>query len=293
MNYGVKIRAPTQLLRTLFPSHFLIIEIDPNPSSEKFKTLKTFVSNQHSYLWIMQAPIPEIPSQLFGLIIPGREVITSFLPVDPSGTKFTLTIPFPINHQLNNNNGNMVDSSTFVSGSQNDINEISSVSNIVFFLLPNITLPPNSGAMLYWSATASHQTTPSSSFELLGALTPTQPSTILTTGWSTHEPLQKLISEISQTSSPVINITFGISIESLDSVNNVHPKNLEKNANEHKTVAHKIALDLFNYLQSFDDTQRSGNGWMNVPTNVFDRWFKRFEMKLGRDPNFFMKCSKE
>ena len=148
------------------------MEIDPNPSSEKFKTLKTFVSNQHSYLWIMQAPIPEIPSQLFGLIIPGREVITSFLPVDPSGTKFTLTIPFPINHQLNNNNGNMVDSSTFVSGGQNDINEISSVSNIVFFLLPNITLPPNSGAMLYWSATASHQTTPSSSFELLGAFFP-------------------------------------------------------------------------------------------------------------------------
>jgi hypothetical protein len=63
-----------------------------------------------------------------------------------------------------------------------------------------------------------------------------------------------------------------------------------------KNVAKKIATDLFNFLQSFGDTGTGGNvknGWMMVPVNVFDRWFKRFEGKIERDPNFFMKSSVE
>jgi len=223
----------------------------------------------------MHSPQPAVPSQLFGIVIPGREVITNFTPADPSLTKFTLTVPFPAQAE--------------------DENSIASISDIVFFLLPNITLPPNSGAMIYWSASSNHETAPPSSFELLGALTPTQPSTILRTGWSTNEPLHHLIkSSMSSNltnSSVIINVTFGISIESLDNINNLNVTH--KNMNERKNVAQKIALDLFNYLQSFDDTQQNGKGWMNVPTNVFDRWFKRFEMKIARDPNFFMKGSKE
>lgn len=223
----------------------------------------------------MQSPQPGVPSQLFGIIIPGKEVITNFVPADPSLTKFTLTVPFPVH--------------------TNDEHSIASVSDIVFFLLPNISLPPNSGAMIYWSASSNHEASPPSSFELLGALTPTQPSSILRTGWSTNEPLHHLIkssmsSNLGNTSA-IINITFGISIEPLDNINNLDAT--RKNTNERKNVAQKIALDLFNYLQSFDDTQQNGKGWMNVPTNVFDRWFKRFEMKMARDPNFFMKSSKE
>ena len=228
----------------------------------------------------MQQPHSSLPpSQLFGLIIPGKEVITSFTQADPSGTKYTLTIPFPV--QLNSKES-----------------VITSISELVFFLLPNITLPPNSGVMIYWSAAAAETTdhkkpTSSSSFELLGALTPTQTSTILRTGWSTNEPLQNLLISLSSRPNSYVSITFGISIEPLDNVSNVQQPIVEKNMNQHKNIAHKIALDLFNYLQSFDDTQQNANGWMNVPTNIFDRWFKRFEMKIGRDPNFFMKCSKE
>ncbi len=222
----------------------------------------------------MQAGVPS--QQLFGIIIPGREVITNFVPADPSLTKFTLTVPFLV--QTDNEAS------------------IASISDIVFFLLPNIALPPNSGAMIYWSASSNQDTTPSS-FELLGALTPTQPSTILRTGWSTNEPLHHLIQSLMSSNrsnsniSKTINITFGVSIESLDNINNLNVTH--KNDNECKNVAQKIALDLFNYLQSFDDTQQNAKGWMNVPTNVFDRWFKRFEMKIARDPNFFMKNSKE
>ena len=52
-------------------------------------------------------------------------------------------------------------------------------------------------------------------------------------------------------------------------------------------VAKKIAMNLFNYLQSFDDVG-SQRGIMTVPTNVFERWIKRFEEKFALDPNFFM-----
>ncbi len=219
------------------------------------------------------------PAQVFGLIIPGKEVITNFIQADPSGTKYTLTVPFPSSPQNTTNAGE----------------SITSVSDVVFFLLPNITLPPNTGALIYWSAAANHETTPSSSFELLGALTPTRTSSILRTGWSTNEPLHQLLQSTSSTNNPnsFINITFGISIEPLDNVNNLQSVLQKSNKERKNHVAQKIALDLFNYLQSFDDTQQNRNGWMNVPTNVFDRWFKRFEMKLGRDPNFFMNSTKD
>jgi hypothetical protein len=216
----------------------------------------------------------DAPSQLFGLIIPGRQVITDFTKADPSGTKYTLTIPFP------------------VSDTTKAIDQLTTISDVVFFTLPNITIPANNGVMIYWSAQSSLETAPSSSFELLGALTPSLTSTILRTGWSTNEPLRNLIASTSSQPNPYISITFGVSIESLDNVSNLQSV-LDKGINERKNIAHKIALDLFNYLQSFDDTQHNGSGWMNVPTNVFERWIKRFEMKMGRDPNFFMKSSKE
>mmetsp|Transcript_20323 Transcript_20323/g.23559 ORF Transcript_20323/g.23559 Transcript_20323/m.23559 type:complete len:253 (+) Transcript_20323:152-910(+) len=221
--------------------------------------------------------------QVFGLIIPGKEVVTNFTPTDPSGTKFALTIPFDVSTSSQNSNKH---------------NPITSISDLVFFLLPNITLPPNSGAMIYWSAagTSASSAAQTSSFELLGALTPNQPSVILRTGWSTHEPLQNLINNSlssagTTTAVVTVNLTFGISLEPLDNVRNtLH--NEENNMNDTKNVAQKIACDLFNYLQSFDDTgDASRSGWMTVPTNVFDRWFKRFESKIARDPNFFMKNS--
>jgi hypothetical protein len=52
--------------------------------------------------------------------------------------------------------------------------------------------------------------------------------------------------------------------------------------------AHKIALDLFQYMTSFS-TGGDGSGMLVVPTNIFDRWLERFERKYRIDPNFMMK----
>lgn len=133
----------------------------------------------------------------------------------------------------------------------------------------------------------------SSGFELLGALTPTKTSAVFRTGWSSHDQLLHIIEQQRQqpSQSAGIKITLGVSIESLDNISNLQI--LERGVEDRKNVAKKIATDLFNYLQSFDGVGSATNGLMTVPSNVFERWFKRFEGKLSRDPNFFMKNSVE
>jgi hypothetical protein len=53
--------------------------------------------------------------------------------------------------------------------------------------------------------------------------------------------------------------------------------------------AHKIAMDLFQYMASFSTGGGSSNGMMVVPMNVFDKWMERFTRKYNLDPNFMMK----
>jgi hypothetical protein len=233
-----------------------------------------------------------VTTQPFGLILPGHNVITDFIP-DVTGMKFTLNLPFPLS-------SNAMPSST--SQQQEASAQLPlSITDLVFFLLPNIPLPPNCGAILYWSAlpidtsgnVVSNISGGGPTFELLGALTPTKPSAVFRTGWSNHEQLLSIV-EQSMANNRLfsgIMITLGVSIEPLDNINNLQID--QKGVQDRKNVAKKIATDLFNYLQSFDDVGNARNGWMTVPTNVFERWFKRFESKLERDSNFFMKNSIE
>eukprot|EP00557_Chaetoceros_sp_GSL56_P008189 CAMPEP_0176498306 /NCGR_PEP_ID=MMETSP0200_2-20121128/12244_1 /TAXON_ID=947934 /ORGANISM="Chaetoceros sp., Strain GSL56" /LENGTH=230 /DNA_ID=CAMNT_0017896491 /DNA_START=125 /DNA_END=814 /DNA_ORIENTATION=- len=218
------------------------------------------------------AMLPAITTpQPFGLIIPGHNVITDFIP-DCTGTKFTLNLPFPFQQQ------NQDVSTTLPL----------SISDLVFFLLPNIPLPPTCGAILYWSAlpmdhsgnVVSNIAPGGPTFELLGALTPTEPSAVFRTGWSNHEQLLSFAEQSMSTNRLFsgIMITLGVSIEPLDNIKNLQID--QKGVQDRKNVAKNIATDLFNYLQSFDDVGNAKNGWMTVPTIVFERWFKRFESKL-------------
>ena len=208
-----------------------------------------------------------VPPQVFGVIIPGSSPRTDFSP-DPSGTKYTLALT---DHDLPPGGGP------------------AAVTDLVFFFLPGAVqaLPPGSGAMLYWQATAAIAGTPNATttgFELLGAITPGKPSGILRTGWSTNEALAGLIS----TNNPNarITVTLGVSVEPLANVQNLGAGT--GGGRDDGNVAKKIAMDLFNYLQSFDDTGAKA-GYMTVPVNVFDRWMTRFQNKLRLDPVFFMK----
>mmetsp|Transcript_305 Transcript_305/g.607 ORF Transcript_305/g.607 Transcript_305/m.607 type:complete len:215 (+) Transcript_305:26-670(+) len=208
------------------------------------------------------------PSQVLGVLIPGGVVRTDFVPSDPSGRKFTLAL-------------------TGITG-----RDISTVSELVFFLLPGVSLPQDHGAMLFWQivSTPSSNTmtsTPFTSgattteFELVGAIANHKPSGVFRTGWATNETLSSAMNSATST----ITINLGVSIEPISSVQNI---GVIPDKTTH--VAKKIASDLFNYMQSFD-TGSGGAGNMVVPKNIFDRWMSRFEAKARVDPNFFMKDS--
>lgn len=90
-----------------------------------------------------------ISDNLFGLVIPGRPVITQFELISPS--KASLFIPDPL-----------------------------SVTEIAFFLQRHDILPQGHGIMLYFT----HN---DQDWELLGAISNDKPSGIFRTGWTTHE----------------------------------------------------------------------------------------------------------
>ena len=215
----------------------------------------------------MNQPQPtQIPSQVFGVLIPGGVVRTDFVASDHSCTKFTLALS-----GINSSN-------------------ILTVSDLVFFLLPGVSLPPDHGAMLYWQIVStpaimsSEMPMPGSTtteFELVGAIANHRPSGVFRTGWATNETLSAAIS-----SPGTVTVNLGVSIEPISSI-----QNMGVIPDQTTHVAKKIAMDLFNFMQSFDTGGGAGN--MVVPKNVFERWITRFETKARFDPNFFMKVSEE
>jgi hypothetical protein len=207
---------------------------------------------------------------IFGLIAAPSPLRTDFVPVASSNnTKFTLSITSP---------------------------GILTVNELVFFLLPGAVniFPSNSGALIYWQVEVSP--TVQSGFELLGYLEPTnRQSDIFRTRWSEREEFIGLANQS-------VKVNIGISIEPMDVVSNLmdgagggDPSTIVNSTSiipdTRSMVARKIAEDLFNFMESFDKGENTRNQMMMVPTNIFDRWMRRFENKLRRDPNFFLKNS--
>ena len=165
---------------------------------------------------------------------------------------------------------------------------LASVTDLSFFLWPGSRLPAENGLMIYWQISGLPDPNnpnippPSTGFELLGSLTSERPSQVFRTGWSEHEQLL----DIMNANIPVV-VTFGISVEPLESIENVQIVDRVENR---LVVAQKIAADLFRYMRSFDTGGSGSHGQMIVPTNVFDRWMRRFEARFRRDPNFFLKA---
>jgi Protein of unknown function (DUF775) len=264
----------------------------------------TYSNNNNYYPQQQSHPV-------FGLIVPGCPVRTDFIPVvDTPGapiTKFSITLSCP-----------------------GDINvPLMSITDVVLFATtaPGFTsqqhplaLPPDCGVLCYWQISSS-ETSETTGFALFGALTSTQPSALYRTGWSEHEQIVSILQQqqLSPTNNasipggtPTFTLTIGLSMEPIANVQNllgdtsgivvphgggggfnVHSTN-NNTSNNRLYVAQKIALDLFRFMQSFDNT---GNGnksngqptMMTVPHNIFDRWYQRFENRFRRDPNFFLK----
>jgi protein Hikeshi len=210
---------------------------------------------------------------ILGMVASGFPMRTDFVPSDPSGTKFTMTLTSP---------GDLPSPLTLV-------------DELTFFLLPSAAsvLPPNTGLMIYWQLQILNSTPSSSGFELLGTLIPqTRPSQIFRTGWAEHDQFLTTLAP-----NQPAQIVIGISIEPLASVQNVEETHtISQQFRQQQVItttavmAQKIGQDLFNYMRSFDTSgATTASQTIVVPANIFDRWWQRFERKLQRDPNFFLK----
>lgn len=212
-----------------------------------------------------QSPSQQQQQQMLGLVIPGGPVHTEFVPVDNTGTKFALSLSSP---------GDLPSPLTLV-------------NEIVCYL--SSPLPADRGLLIYWQLSSQQE---QSGFELLGSLTMDRPSAIFRTGWSEHDQFMAVSPQAPAT------ISIGVSMESIDYINNLNNGTGGTNSlsasqqSKRPLVAQRIAQDLYNFMQSFDTSSASvavGNQYMVVPKNIFERWWKRFETKSKRDPNFFLK----
>jgi len=123
--------------------------------------------------------------QIFGLLLPGRQVRTDFVLVDDLGTKFTILIQ-----------------------GENPL----SISDIVFFLLPGVFLPSGTGAVLYWMVEGT------AGFETLGAIVPERPSGVFSTGFASNDTI---LNAVNNNPGIPISITIAISIEPLANIANM------------------------------------------------------------------------
>ena len=53
--------------------------------------------------------------------------------------------------------------------------------------------------------------------------------------------------------------------------------------------AKRLAKNLYNYLDSFNQNQDHNRELLAVPVNFFDKWYNKFLNKYNIDPNFLMK----
>lgn len=94
---------------------------------------------------------------MFGVVVPGRPVITEFTPINESKAVTMLQHP-------------------------------TLITEITFFLLSATAIPPGYGAILYYSI---H---PFEHWQILGSISPHIPSGTFRTGWSTKEEFQGVTS---------------------------------------------------------------------------------------------------
>lgn len=143
-----------------------------------------------------------------------------------------------------------------------------SIREVCIFLLNNFTLPPDKALAVYIQS-------PGSSFVFCGAVTITRPSAVLSLTWP--EPGGQL--QLTAADSPPVSAKIGVSVEdlaTLPSLDVAAEKKIER-------LAMKVGENLFNFMQSFCGVDGSK---LIVPMDILDRWFKKFQERAKRDPEY-------
>ncbi|GAV58453.1 DUF775 domain-containing protein [Cephalotus follicularis] len=156
----------------------------------------------------------------------------------------------------------ILDMNTFVGEAYDSINEI------CIFLLNSFTLPPDKALAVYIQSPGSH-------FVFCGAVTLSRPSALLSLTWP--DPGGQM--QLTAADSAPLSAKIGVSVDdlaSLPSLDVAAEKRIER-------LAMKVGENLFNFMQSFCGVDGSR---LVVPMDILDRWFKKFQEKAKRDPQF-------
>ncbi|KAL6537700.1 hypothetical protein OROMI_012723 [Orobanche minor] len=145
-----------------------------------------------------------------------------------------------------------------------------SITEICIFLLNNFTLPPDKALALYIQS-------PGSAFLFCGAVTLSRPSAVLSLPWPNSGTVG--VPQLTAADTPPLSAKIGVSVEdlaALPSLDVVAERRIER-------LALKVGENLFNFMQSFCGVDGSK---LIVPTDILDRWFKKFQERAKRDPEY-------
>ena len=147
------------------------------------------------------------------------------------------------------------------------------IKDMCIFLVNETCLPPNKALAVYVQA-------PGSSFEFRGAVHVGCPSANLPLLWPAPGgapnggPLQLTVA-----GAPPLTAQIGVSVEDLAAVPMLNVGS-QKRVEE---LALKVGENLFNFMQSFCSVQGDK---LIVPTNILDIWFKKFQSRAQKDPDY-------
>eukprot|EP00761_Pharyngomonas_kirbyi_P014248 gb/GECH01014278.1/.p1 GENE.gb/GECH01014278.1/~~gb/GECH01014278.1/.p1 ORF type:complete len:195 (+),score=45.77 gb/GECH01014278.1/:1-585(+) len=188
---------------------------------------------------------------MFGILIPGRPVISEMEQVDEN--KWAIEIP-----------------------------DCKGITEMCVFLLGTEPLPENTGAGVYLSFDTQN-------WEYVGLVHMGCPSAMMRVPSSFSETPSSPNVSFAGIEAQANSMVVGISIEPpdvLESLEANNPHSLQNMSSEIVTVGKHIATDLFRFMESFAKPTDWGE-CLVVPTNVLERWMNRFEDKVARDPYFW------
>ena len=142
------------------------------------------------------------------------------------------------------------------------------ISNLTFFITG--PLPADCAAALSCSFSPSF-----SSVEFLGAVATEFPSDIFNTGWALNPD---------KASCAAVRLLI-----SLEAIGTIAPLVEERKRSDIRQVyAKKVALNLFRFMESFNQNSGQYGEYVMVPMDELDKWFLKFENKFKYDPNFVL-----
>ncbi|KAJ3674108.1 hypothetical protein LUZ60_006100 [Juncus effusus] len=137
------------------------------------------------------------------------------------------------------------------------------LTQICLFLLSPTSLPSNHALSLYF------QPTQNPTFIFCGALTTDRPSAVFTIPWP--EEAEKLN----------LGAKIGVCVEESTVL---PPVKDEGEGRKGEKMAMRVGESLFNFMQSFCGADAGGN--IVVPADILDRWFRKFQERARKDPNY-------